>query len=112
MSVNVVTTPKLRPIQIIIGGGVATVALLVISEAGSGGAELAEGLAVITMVSSVLLWGTPVFDYLSKLFGSSPTGTTGTTTSGGSAFGGTIGNIGQAVAAANPGTPPTTGAKA
>jgi hypothetical protein len=106
------STPNVRPIQVFIGGGVAVVILLVVSEAGSGGAQLAEGLAVITMVSSILLWGTPVFDYLSKLFGSSPTGTTGTTTSGGSAFGGTIGNIGQAVAAANPGTPPTTGAKA
>lgn len=72
--------PGLRPVQIIIGGGVATVALLVISEAGSAGAELAEGLAVITMVSSVLLWGTPVFDFASTLFGSKATGPTGTTT--------------------------------
>lgn len=56
-----------RPITIMIGGGVATTILLVISHAGEEGAELAEGLAVVTMVTTVLVAGSPVWQWLSKL---------------------------------------------
>ena len=68
-------------VRILIGGGVATILLLVIAEAGDAGAQLAEGLAVVTTVAAVLVKGGPVWNWANKAFGSKPTGgTTGTPT--------------------------------
>lgn len=63
---------KVTPVTVIIGGGVATIVLLVVSHAGDPGAELAEGLAVVTVVASVLGSGGPVWEWVSKLVGAHP----------------------------------------
>lgn len=60
--------------KIVLGGGIGTVLLVLLSEAGDPGEVLAKGLAAITMISSVLINGTPVFSAVSKLTSkSSPT---------------------------------------
>jgi hypothetical protein len=75
------SAPVVRPITIMIGGGVATIILLVISHAGEPGAELATGLAVVTMVSSVLVFGKPVWDLIGSLTSGGTTPTASTTAS-------------------------------
>jgi hypothetical protein len=54
-------------VKILLGGALGTVLLVLLSEAGSGGDQFAKGLAVITLVSSVLVNGTGVFGGISKL---------------------------------------------
>jgi hypothetical protein len=66
--------------KIILGGTLGTAFLLMISHAGSGGQQLATGLALLTAVSSMVVWGKPVFGELSNLFGSKPTTPLTTTT--------------------------------
>jgi len=68
-----VTTPITEGGKIIIGGTVGTAFLLMLSHAGTGGQELATGLALITAVSSMIIWGKPVFGLLSNTFSSKPT---------------------------------------
>jgi hypothetical protein len=65
------------PVTILVGGGVATILLLVISHAGDPGSELAEGLALVTALTIVLVNGKPVWDFANNLFGSTPTTPTG-----------------------------------
>lgn len=66
--------------KIIIGGTLATAFLLLISHAGEGGQELAVGLSLVTAVSSMLVFGAPVWDLISKTLGSKPTVPLATTT--------------------------------
>ena len=56
---------------IIFGGFTAAAALTLISHAGEGGNQLAVGLAAVTMVSSVLVYGGPVWKALGNIAGSS-----------------------------------------
>ncbi len=55
--------------KILIGGVAATVVLTMLSHAGEAGAEFATGLALITTVTSVLVFGGPVWLSLSKAVG-------------------------------------------
>ena len=57
-------------VKIILGGGLGTGLLVLVSEAGGAGADFAKGLAIITLVASVVVNGTPVFTGVSKLTGS------------------------------------------
>ena len=54
---------------IIFGGFTAAAALTLISHAGEGGNQLAVGLAAVTMVSSVLVYGGPVWKPTNALGG-------------------------------------------
>jgi hypothetical protein len=54
-------------VKILLGGGLATGLLVLMSEAGATGADFAKGLAVITLVASVLSNGTVVFTGIDKL---------------------------------------------
>ena len=74
--------PATNGVRIIIGGGVATIILLMLGEAGDAGAQLAEGLALVTTVAAVLVKGKPVWDFSSKLFGTQPTQPTGSSGTG------------------------------
>lgn len=58
---------------IIIGGFAATAVLTLVSHAGEGGRQFAVGLALVTTVSSLLVYGGPVWKGLSNLYGSKPT---------------------------------------
>lgn len=65
-------TAKANPepaIRVMIGGGVATIILVMVSTAGDAGAELAEGLALITLVTVVLVKGAPLWTALANLTG-------------------------------------------
>lgn len=53
--------------KILLGGGLGTVLLVLLSEAGDPGETLAKGLAAITLIGSVLVNGTSVFTGVSKL---------------------------------------------
>jgi hypothetical protein len=59
--------------KIIIGGTLATAFLLLLSHAGGPGNTLAVGLSVVTAASSLLVFGSPVWDEINKLFSSKPT---------------------------------------
>jgi len=76
---NKVTGPITEGGKIIIGGTIGTAILLMISHAGPGGQQLASGLALVTAVSYMLVWGKPVFGLLDKAFGSTPTAPVSTT---------------------------------
>jgi len=54
---------------IIFGGFTAAAVLTLISHAGEGGNRLAVGLAAVTMVSSVLVYGGPVWKAINGSFG-------------------------------------------
>jgi hypothetical protein len=54
-------------VKIILGAGLGTVLLTLLAEAGDGGASFAKGLAALTLISSVLINGTPVFSAVSNL---------------------------------------------
>lgn len=84
-------------VRIILGGGVATVVLLLVNEAGDAGAQLAEGLAVVALVGTVLVRGKPVWDWLGKVVG--PGNETAPTSTGG---------VSQVIASSGPppGVPP------
>jgi len=75
--------PATNGVRIILGGGVATILLLLIAEVGGdAGAELAQGLAVVALVTVTLVKGKPVWDWANKAFGgtaATPTTPTGTT---------------------------------
>ena len=69
---------------IIFGGFTAAAALTLLSHAGDGGRQLAVGLAAVTMLSSVLVYGGPVWKALGALTGQSkPTRATSPTTPSG-----------------------------
>jgi hypothetical protein len=59
--------------QVILGGFTGATILTLLSHAGEGGRQFAVGLATVTMVSSVLVFGAPVWKGLSNLLGSKPT---------------------------------------
>jgi hypothetical protein len=71
--------------KIILGGAFATAILTLISHAGDGGRELATGLALVTLATSALVYGGPVWSALGKVFSNPtpaptvPTGSTATT---------------------------------
>jgi hypothetical protein len=60
--------------RIILGGTVATVALVLLSHAGEPGREFAVGLALITFLSSALIYGAPVWSALSNAIGTRASG--------------------------------------
>ncbi len=68
-----VKAPVVGGAKIIVGGTIGTAALLMISHAGTAGQELATGLALVTAVSSMIIWGKPVFGLLQSAFGAKPT---------------------------------------
>lgn len=57
-------------VKIILGGGLGAGLLVLLSEGGGPTAEFAKGLALITLVASVLLNGEVVFAGIDKLTGS------------------------------------------
>lgn len=59
--------------RIILGGFFATTLLIMLSHAGNPGREWAVGLAGVTMVAAVFVYGGPVWSEANKLFGSTPT---------------------------------------
>lgn len=59
--------------RIILGGFFATTLLIMLSHAGNPGREWAVGLAGVTMVASVFVYGGPVWSEANKLFSSTPT---------------------------------------
>lgn len=65
--------------KIVVGGVVATSLLLLLSHAGEGGREAAVGLALVTFLTTTLVYGGPAWNALTGYFGSQPTGMTGTT---------------------------------
>lgn len=76
-----------HPVTILFGGGVATGLLLLMSEAGDAGAELAQGLAVVALVATMLTTGQPVWRWVTTVVGphpaAAPTGSTAGTSTGG-----------------------------
>jgi len=68
-------------VKIILGGGIGTGLLVLVSDVGAPAAEFAKGLALITMVASILVNGTDVFTGVDKVTGSVKT-TTPTTSKG------------------------------
>lgn len=54
-------------VRIILGGGIATGLLVLVSDTGGPPADFAKGLALLAMVASVLVNGTDVFTGLDKL---------------------------------------------
>jgi hypothetical protein len=58
---------------IVLGGTVATVLLILLSHAGSAGSQFAVGLAGVTLATSALVYGGPVWSSLGKLTGSTST---------------------------------------
>lgn len=65
--------------KIILGGFLATGLLVLVSEAGDPGRQLGIGLATVTVLTSLLVYGGPVWDKLNALFGGHTTGATGST---------------------------------
>ena len=61
------------PFIILLGGAVGTGLLVGIAEFGEAGERIGLGLAVIAMLSSTLVNGGPVWDWLGQKFGSKPT---------------------------------------
>ena len=55
-----------QDVKIILGTTLGTVLLFLLSEAGDGAASFAVGLAGITLISSVLINGTGVFNAINK----------------------------------------------
>jgi hypothetical protein len=55
------TKEKTGDVKIILGGMIGTVLLALLAETGETEATFAKGLAVVTLLSSVLVNGTPVF---------------------------------------------------
>jgi hypothetical protein len=74
------SVPSGSYVKIILGGGLGTGLLILVSDVGGAGAEFAKGLALISMVASVLINGTDVFSGVSKVTGSLKTTTPVTTT--------------------------------
>lgn len=72
-----------EPAKIFLGVTAGGTLLLLLANAGKPGRELATGLAVLTFLSSTLVFGGPVWDWLGGLFrnqpGGSPTGSTSST---------------------------------
>jgi high-affinity Fe2+/Pb2+ permease len=63
------SVPSGAYVKIILGGGIGAGLLVLLSDTGSGASEFAKGLALITMVASVLVNGTDVFSGVSKVTG-------------------------------------------
>lgn len=99
-------------VRIMIGGGTGTILLLMISHAGEPGEQLAEGLALVTMVTVVLVKGAPLWKWANNLFGTTPTTSTAYPVAGGAAtYGGgpTPGPVVPHTGAATYGGGPTPG---
>ena len=65
--------------RIILGGFFATSLLVLVSHAGEPGRKIGVGLATVATLSSVLVYGKPVWDSANTLFGSKPTTALGPT---------------------------------
>lgn len=61
------TTSKVGDTTILLGGTIGAVLLALLAQAGGEAASYAEGLAGITLVSSVLINGLPVFKAVDRL---------------------------------------------
>ena len=72
------SVPSGAYVRILLGGGIGAGLLVLVSETGAGAASFARGLALITMVASVLVNGEVVFAGVDKLTGA--VSTIGTTT--------------------------------
>jgi hypothetical protein len=70
--------------RILLGGSVATVALVMLTHGGDAARSFAVGLALVTAVTSMLVFGGPVWETLGKYIGSTkpspPTGSTSPST--------------------------------
>lgn len=67
-------------VKILLGGSIGTVLLVLLASTGSGAASFAKGLAGVTLLSSILINGAPVFGAVSKLSGAKTTAPATTTT--------------------------------
>lgn len=76
------SVPSGSYVKIILGGTLGTGLLVLVSESGAGAAEFAKGLAMLTLVASVVLNGLPVFTGINKLTSTVKTTPTATTTKG------------------------------
>lgn len=64
-------------VKIILGGAIGTVLLTLLGEGGDAAASFAKGLAGVTLLSSIIINGKPVFGAVSHLTGpAAPTATT------------------------------------
>ena len=61
------SVPSGSYVKIVLGGTLGTGLLVLLSEAGSGPASFAKGLAAITLVASVVINGLPVFNGIDHL---------------------------------------------
>jgi hypothetical protein len=61
------SVPSGSYVKIVLGGTLGAGLLVLVSEAGSGAADFAKGLAMLTLVASVLVNGLPVFTGIDKL---------------------------------------------
>lgn len=63
------STGPTTDVKILLGGAIGTVLLVLLAQAGDGAASFAKGLAAVTLVSSVLINGTVVFNAVDHLTG-------------------------------------------
>lgn len=69
-----------EPVRIVAGGTIATVVLVLVSHAGEPGRQFGVGLATVAFLSSVLVYGGPVWSSLGNVLGTTkPTTPTGAT---------------------------------
>jgi hypothetical protein len=61
--------PQVGDAQILLGGTIATVILTLLAEAGPVGERFGKGLAVVTLVAAIGLYGTPVLSGLDRVTG-------------------------------------------
>lgn len=71
--------PKVGDAQILLGGTIATVLLTLIAQGGDVGVKFGKGLALVALVSSVALYGTPVVTGLNRVTGQTKPSTPTTT---------------------------------
>ena len=65
--------PKVGDAQILLGGTAATVILVLVGQAGEPGAIFSKGIAVIALISTVALYGTPLCKGIANVTGPSTT---------------------------------------
>ena len=70
------TPSKTGDVKIILGGTIGAGLLALLAEMGDSPASFAKGLAEVTLLSSVLINGGPVFAAISKKVGTTPAPTT------------------------------------
>lgn len=61
--------PQVGDAQIILGGTIATVILTLLAQGGDVGSKFARGIALVALLSSIGLYGTPVLAGLNHLTG-------------------------------------------